>query len=764
MDKRFHSKLSSKIIISVLFSILISFLAIGLIVHYLSSRIIRDRIISDLRLNAKIIGLNSSAALLFEDKKVAKDILSSLRLLPEIQSAILFDRSGREFAYFIREGGIYIPYYTEVLNSDKQIVVVEEIEIEGEQIGKIVIVSNTDRITGQTRLVTYGVIFGIIGALLIAYILMSLFTKVIFKPVKNLLDVMHNVSEKRDYSLRAEIVSGDEFGSIASSFNEMLAQIQLRDEEINRYREHLEDEVKKRTKELEELSIRLEKELEEVKRMEEIISRSATEWRTTFDSINDAVFLLDRNGNILKCNKSAIKILGVTYSDIIQSNICKVAHNSDNCNCGISDAFRDKIRVTRILHIKDKIYQIYFDPIISKDNLMGLVHIMSDITERHLIEEGIQHMQKMEAVGRLAGGVAHDFNNLLSILTLYTSSLLKRLKDDERSLKELSEIKKVIERATNLSRQLLTFSRKQIINPEVFDICDALNSLHKMLSRLIGEHIDIKLELPEGGFYIFADRSQFDNVIMNLVINAKDAMPDGGVITISAEKRVLKREDISIPELWDRDFIILKVADNGEGMSEEIQKKIFEPFFTTKPKGRGTGLGLTIVYGFVRQCNGYIDVRSRLKEGTTFTLYFPPAAQRVSNRPVSALIKALTIKNLSILLVEDDEDVRRSLKKMLEDNSFRVIDKGRAIEAIGLLRDRKDRIDLIISDIVMPEMNGIDFFKKVREFDSEIPFILMTGYSDEFLPQEDISTYRDILIQKPFTETQIINKIREMIK
>lgn len=764
MLNNFTQRLSSKIILSVLFAILISFLITGIVIHFTSSKIIRERMISDLRVQAKIIGSNSAAALLFDDRKAAKDILSSLRSLSEIQSAILYDKDGKEFGYYIKEGSVYIPYYNEVLNSNKEIIVVENIEVDKESVGKLVLVSNTERIERQMRLVTFGVVFGIIGSLLIAFLLVFLFTRMIFKPVNILMDVMQQVSEKKDYSLRADIQSKDEFGSIANSFNEMLAQIQLRDREINRYKEHLEEEVKKRTKELEELNVRLEKELEEERRMEEIISRSATEWRTTFDAMNDAVFLLDENGNILRCNKSAIKILGVTYSDIIQSNICKVAHNSDHCNCGINDAIRDKIRVTRTLHIKDKIYQIYFDPIITQERLTGLVHTMSDITEKSLMEENIRQIQKMEAVGRLAGGVAHDFNNLLSIMTLYTGSLIKRLKDDTRSIQELKEIQKVIERATNLSRQLLAFSRKQILNPEVFDVCESLRASYKMLSRLIGEHIKIQLDLPENGLNIFADRSQFDNVIMNLVINSKDAMPDGGLIKISAERKRLTRDDISVPEFWDKEFVLLMVTDNGEGMSEEVQKKIFEPFFTTKPKGKGTGLGLTMVYGFVRQCGGYIDVKSKVKEGTTFTLYFPVANEKIERKPESGLIKSMNIKDIKILLVEDDEDVRRSIIKMLEENHFKVIDKGDAIDALAFIKEKKERIDLIISDIVMPKMNGVELFKKVREFDKEIPFILMTGYSDEFLPQEDMSLYKDILIQKPFTESQIIKKIRETIK
>ncbi|MCX7957610.1 MAG: response regulator [Deltaproteobacteria bacterium] len=760
----FPNRLSSKMIVAVVFSILISFLITGLTVYFVSARIIRARVVSDLRLQSRIIGSNCSAALLFNDNKAARDILNSFKSLKEIESAVLFDSQGKEFAYYIKEGSIFVPFTGEVLDSDDFIAVSEKIEMDNETVGKIIVVSNMSRIESQMRFVTHGVATGVVISIVIALLLVLFFTRVIFSPVKNLITTMQTVSENKDYSVRADVVSEDEFGSIAKVFNEMLMQIQMRERELNKYREHLEEEVRKRTQELELLNKRLEKELIEVKKMEEIISRSAAEWRTTFDSINDAVFMLDEKGNVLRCNKTAIDILGKNFGEINGKYICDVAHGKSDEECGLSNAIREKSRISKVLHSGEKVFQVYYDPILSDGRLLGFVHIMSDITEKHNLDENIRQIQKMEAVGRLAGGIAHDFNNLLSIMTLYTGSLLKRLKDDTRAQNELQEIKKVIERATSLSRQLLAFSRKQILNPEVFDVNESLRANYKMLSRLIGENIKIEMNLVDYPLRIFADRSQFDNVIMNMVINSRDAMPDGGLITIKTEFRKVEKEEIPVMDADNRDFLVIRISDNGQGMSEEIKKKIFEPFFTTKPKGKGTGLGLAMVYGFVRQCNGYIDVKSKEGEGTMFTLYFPPAAEETEvKRPKSGLIRGFEDLRLNILLVEDDDDVRRSIVKMLEDNKFRIRETSRAKNALDLILNGNEKYDLIITDIVMPEMNGIEFFRKIREFDPQIPVILITGYSDDFLPQEDISRYRDIIIQKPFNESQLIGKIREIM-
>lgn len=760
----YPKRLSLKIKLAVLISVLIAFVTTGILLYFVAQKIVKNGIISDLRVQSKVIGLNCAAAILFEDRKAAKDILSSLRLMGEIESAVLYDKDGREFAYYIKEGSIYRPHYFEMLDADDYIVVVGDIKIDEEVIGKIALTSNLSRLRSQSNVILLSIAMGISFSLLISFILVSFFVNKIFSPLENLIATMRKVSEEKNYGVRAEVLSEDEFGDVVRGFNDMLMQIQQRDEELNKYREHLEEEVRKRTQELETLNIRLGKELEEVKRMEEMISKSAAEWRTTFDSINDAVFLLDESGNVIRCNKMASIVTGLSYSEIIGKPICGVAHNDIKGDCGVLEVMRDKIRVSREIHLRDKFYQISYDPILSEGKLIGVVHIMSDITEKHNLDENIRQIQKMEAIGRLAGGVAHDFNNLLSIMTLYTGSLIKRLKDDPRAQNELNEIKKVIERATTLSKQLLAFSRKQILNPEVFDVNESLRLNHKMLSRLIGENIKIELILSDGQALIYADKSQFENVIMNMVINSKDAMPNGGVIKISTELRKPEKDEIVGMDVKDKEFVILKISDNGIGMTEDVQKKIFEPFFTTKPKGKGTGLGLAMVYSFVRQCNGYIDVKSKLGDGTMFTIYFPislPSYNVQHSR--SGLIKVVSDLKMRILVVEDDNDVRRSIVKMLEENNFEVRDTPRALEALEMIIQRKERYGLIVSDIIMPEMNGIEFFKKVKEFDSSIPFILITGYSDDYLPQEDMSEFKDIILQKPFSEYQLLEKIRDVV-
>jgi len=757
------NRLRSKIILSVIVSISISLIFAALLIFNAAKKYIKEREISDIRILVRIIGMNCSASLVFNDKTSASEILSSFEAANIVESAVLYDKNGKEFALYIKKGSIYIPNFKEDLERDDYFVVVENIVVKGEEEGKLVVRANYSNLYKQIRksfsLVGLGLIIAIISSLL----LILLFTRYIFKPFSEILSTIKNISDGKDFSLRVNVNTEDEFGIIARDFNEMLSQIESRDKEINRYKNHLEEEVERRTRELNEAKKRLEEELEEHRRMEEIIVRSANEWRTTFDAIKDVVFLLDENGVILRCNKSATELLGIGFDKIIGNNICIIAHGDMSHDCGIGETKKNLERTVRNINLGDKVFQVVYDPILSSGKLIGFVHIMSDITEKQTLEENMRQLQKMEAVGRLAGGVAHDFNNILSVMNIYTGSLLKRLKDDQRSLNELTEIKKAVERATNLSRQLLTFSRKQITNPVAFDVNESIKNNHKMLSRLIEENIKIELNLCDTPANIFADQSQFENAIMNMVINSRDAMPNGGIIRFISEVKELTKDDITLSEFWGKRFLILKISDNGEGMSEEVKRKIFEPFFTTKPKGKGTGLGLAMVYGFVRQCNGYIDVESKLKEGTTFTIYLPITEKEGTSKPASGLIKIVSNKEVRILLVEDDNDVRKSILKMLTDNGFIVFEMDSPIKALEYFIKNRGSIDFILTDIIMPGMDGIALSKKIREIDIRIPILFMTGYSDDFLPQEDMERYKDTILQKPFSESQLINKIKEML-
>ncbi len=757
------SKLSTKIIVSVILAVAFSILAVTTGLSIFSYSIIKKRIINDLNIHAEIIGSNCQASLLFDDKKAATKILSSLKAVPTIENSVLYDSNGKEFAFYVKKGSIYIPFNLLNTESGDYIVIRHDITTNNEHIGTLYIRSNLNQLYFQIKWIILMMFLIILLSSIISFIIISYFIKKSFKPMEILLSTMNEIADKKDYSIRADIISDDEFGDITQKFNNMVAQIKIRDDKIKEYQAHLESEVERRMQELNETNKKLKNEILEIQRMEEMIAKSATEWRTTFDSIKDPVFLLDEKGLIQRCNRAASEILGLSYNKIVGNNICIIGHNKLQCDCKIEEVMKNRSRVLSNIKIGDKTYSVVYDPIVSSEKLTGIVHIMADITKQIELEENIRQIQKMEAVGRLAGGVAHDFNNLLSIITLYTDSLSKRLKDVPHVSNEISEIKKAIERATNLSRQLLMFSRKQILNPTIFDLNEILRSNHKMLSRLIGENIKIDLELTQEKIQIMADVSQFENAIMNMVINSKDAMPQGGKIKIITERKRLKEGDISISEFLNRDMLILKIIDNGEGMSEDIQKKIFEPFFTTKPKGKGTGLGLAMVYGFVKQCNGHIEVNSKVGEGTEFRIYLPLTEKTEEIKEVTGLIKIISSENINILLVEDDLDVRKSIIKMLSDNKFSVTEADSAIKALDIIQNKNNKIDFILSDIIMPQMDGITFSKKVRELDDKVPILFMTGYSDEFLPKDDIEKYKDMILEKPFTESQLLNKIHKMM-
>jgi PAS domain S-box-containing protein len=396
-----------------------------------------------------------------------------------------------------------------------------------------------------------------------------------------------------------------------------------------------------------------------------------------------------------------------------------------------------------------------------------LLGVSVDITEQKLqadsLQEQLRQAQKMEAVGRLAGGVAHDFNNLLSVIMGYTSLAVDTIRTGDPLKEQLSEVLAAAERARQLTRQLLAFSRQQVLDPRVVSLNEVLGRVERMLERLIGEDVEfVAVKAPDLG-NVRVDPGQMEQVLMNLVVNARDAMPRGGKLTIETAN-----VELDAPYAGDHEgvapgpHVLLAVSDTGHGMDRETQSRIFEPFFTTKEVGRGTGLGLSTVFGVVRQSGGHIWVYSEPGKGAVFKLYFP----RVLHAGLSATQKpdpALTTGHESILVVEDEAQVRKVVTAILIRGGYRVLEAETPEQALSMARDPAHAIDLLLTDVVMPGMSGPDVVRHVRELRPAVKAICMSGYTDETVVRHGILEIGLAFLQKPITPDTLRRKVRSVL-
>ena len=394
---------------------------------------------------------------------------------------------------------------------------------------------------------------------------------------------------------------------------------------------------------------------------------------------------------------------------------------------------------------------------------LGAVIAMHDITERKQLEEQLRQSQKMEAVGRLAGGIAHDFNNLLNVITGYGEMISERLPQGDPMGPKIDQIKKAAQRAASLTRQLLAFSRKQVIEPRVLDLNALLADLDKMLRRMIGEDIEMSTVEGQPLGRIKADPGQIEQIVMNLVVNARDAMPQGGKLTLGTA-------NVDLDQAFARRnagaragaYVLLSVGDTGTGMDPETQSHIFEPFFTTKEMGKGTGLGLATVYGIVKQNNGYIEVESAPGRGACFRIYLP----RVQDRAEALRARESTAPpqgSETILVVEDEDLVRQVVREALRSFGYTVLETGDAEEGARICKSHAGPIHLLMTDVIMPKMNGRALAKRLTLQRPDLKVLYMSGYTDSAIVQHGVLEPGVSFLQKPFALTALARKVRDVL-
>lgn len=387
-----------------------------------------------------------------------------------------------------------------------------------------------------------------------------------------------------------------------------------------------------------------------------------------------------------------------------------------------------------------------------------------EVTKREIVEEQLRQSQKMEAVGRLAGGIAHDFNNLLMVISGYSDMTIEQAKDNPELRNQIEQIRQAAARAASLTHQLLAFSRKQILQPVVLDLNTVVGQMDRMLRRLIGENIDLITRLHPDIDPVKFDPGQIEQIVMNLVVNARDAMPQGGKLTIETANIELDEEYVRMhADAHPGPHVMIAVTDTGTGMDAETMAKIFEPFFTTKERGKGTGLGLATVYGIVKQSGGCIWVYSEPGCGTSFKVYLP-STDRQAVSAVQPAAKETAVRGTeTILLVEDDESVRRLTRTVLESNGYRVLATGDADEAVRICTRHDEEIHLLLTDVIMPKMNGRQLADQITSLRPALKVVYMSGYTDNAIVHHGVLDPGTAFIEKPIAPKVLLEKIRKFL-
>jgi PAS domain S-box-containing protein len=420
---------------------------------------------------------------------------------------------------------------------------------------------------------------------------------------------------------------------------------------------------------------------------------------------------------------------------------------------------RHRTREGRLIDVEVSSHALEFD------GRSARLALITDVTERLQLEAQLRQAQKMEAVGRLAGGVAHDFNNLLTIVKIHSEFLRERIAESHPEREDVEEIYKAADRAAALTRQLLAFSRQQVLRPRELDLNTTVAELHKMLARLVGEDVTLLLRLQSDLGAVLADPGQMEQVIVNLVVNARDAMPAGGEVTIETRNVELGPADlVRCPQMTPGPYVMLVVADTGVGMDDATKARIFEPFFTTKEPGRGTGLGLSTVYGIVKQSEGYVWVSSQRGHGTSVTVYLPRVLTTAHRAEPAPAADGNPGGRETILLVEDEAGVRALARRILHRQGYCVLEARDGQDAIDVAATFDGRIDLVLTDVVMPGMSGPDLATELIARQPGLRVIYMSGYTEDTIVYHGVLNTGIAFLHKPFTADALGRKVREVLE
>jgi PAS domain S-box-containing protein len=574
--------------------------------------------------------------------------------------------------------------------------------------------------------------------------------------------------------LRASKQSNDELGQLVDGFNEMLTQIQARDAALQTARDSLESRVRERTAELAAANQSLVAEIAERKRAEESLRLLGSAVEQAEDSIyiTDAQF--DQPDSILLfVNPAFTKMTGYTAQEV-QGKTPRILYG-ERTDTAILARLRAALSRGEAFHGELINYrkdgsefqaEMHVAPIRdAKGAITHFVSIKRDVTERRRFEERLFQSQKMETVGKLAGGVAHEFNSIMTAILGHSELLLFDLPEGNPLRKSASEIHHAADRAAILTRQLLAYGRKQMLQADVLDLNTVLAGMENTLRHIAGRDVDVHIAPSAGPKLVKADPGQIEQVIVNIVMNAADAMPHGGKLTLETAETFLDQQYVSrFADLKPGEYVMVAITDTGAGMSEAVKARLFEPFFTTKEVGKGTGLGLATCHGIIKQSDGHINVYSEPGRGATFKIYLPKV--RLEVKPAGPPLKSpgMPRGTETILLVEDDPALRQMAATLLERLGYTLLTAGNGLEALNVTHQQTTgRIDLLFTDVVMPHMSGKELADRVRSLYPQTKILFTSAYTENAFSHQGVLQPGIALLQKPFTPSALAAKVREVL-
>jgi PAS domain S-box-containing protein len=513
-----------------------------------------------------------------------------------------------------------------------------------------------------------------------------------------------------------------------------------------------------------------------IRAAEKALRDSEERYRILYDNVPTMNFTLDTSGNVVSLNQFAVGELGYQPEELVGRPVLDIFYDEDKPALlkQFGEVLQNPGRAYewefRKVHKDGRIVWVREIACTAKDQKGAIVVLVAcqDITERRKLEEQLRHMQKMEAIGQLAGGIAHDFNNILTAIVGYGHIALMKMANDDPQRLNIEHMLKAADRAAHLTQNLLVLSRKQIMDSKPVDLNEIIRTVEKLLLRVIGEDIKVETILHKGAVDVLADSGQIEQVLMNLATNARDAMLRAARRTLTIATEVIELDD-EFAKIHGYGkpgaYALITVTDTGTGMDEATRERIFEPFFTTKEFGKGTGLGLSIVYGIIKQHDGYINCYSEINKGTTFRIYLPvfkTAAVR-ETKPAETVGISLSRGTETILLAEDEESVRRLIRDVLKESGYKVIEAVDGEEAVSKFMENKDKIDLLLLDVVMPKMSGKEAYEIIKKVKPDIKLLMTSGYSADFISKKGIIEEGLNFLAKPMSPANLLKKVREAL-
>ena len=692
---------------------------------------VRPRALRDLTAQADIVRITATPALVFGDHDAADQNLAPLAAKHEIAAAVIYDTAGRVFASYRRDPGQQLPpppRSAAARSEGSHLTVVQRLATD-QPLGWLVL--QADLPTLWERLPQYSILAGVVLlALLSVSLLLSQFLRdSITAPLDSLAQTARAVSARKDYQLRAPKVSDDEIGQVTGAFNDMLGTIEVTQRALHASSRRLEEAM-----------------------------AAARLSRWSWDPRTDRFEWSDTPGDAA-ATEPLTSFLDRVHADDRERLRSALIAAADGSPCELDIRLLGPDGRSRWMALRGEYERV------REENEPQVFGLALDITERRRLEEQLLQSQKLEAIGRLAGGVAHDFNNLLTAILGYARFALGALPADSPVREDVHQIERAGDRAAALTGQLLAYARRQMVTPRVVSLNDLVDSTGGMLQRIIGEDIRLVTRCAPDLIPARIDPAQFEQVLLNLAVNARDAMPEGGQLTLETSNLVVDSAMAAAhQDVLPGRYVMLAVSDTGSGMDRPTLERIFEPFFTTKEQGKGTGLGLAVCYGIVRQAGGHIWVYSEPGRGATFKVLLPQAEDgSVAESTTGGEAEPVRGGAETVLVVEDEPWVRELTTRVLTERGYHVLTAANGADALELAGQNGTRLDALVTDVVMPGMNGTEVAARLRRLRPELRVVYMSGYAEHAVVQQGVLEDGIAFVSKPFAPDQLARTLRAVL-